>query len=42
MRLFSRFASNRTIIVLGLLLCIAMAVGIAYLLGLLDRFGLLS
>jgi hypothetical protein len=42
MRVLSRFASNRTIIGFGLLLCIAGAVGAAYLLGLLDRFGLLS
>jgi hypothetical protein len=42
MRFLSRFASNRTIIAFGLLLCIAGAVGVAYLLGLLDRTGLLS
>jgi hypothetical protein len=33
---------NRAIIVAGLLLCIAGAVVAAYLLGLLDRIGLLS
>lgn len=33
---------NRAIIVAGLLLCIAAAVAVAYLLGLLDRIGLLS
>ncbi len=33
---------NRAIIVAGLLLCIAGAVAVAYLLGLLDRVGLLS
>ncbi len=34
--------SNRAIIGLGLLLCIAFAVLLAYLLGMLDRGGLLS
>lgn len=34
--------SNRTIIGFGLLLCIAVAVVLAYLLGMLDRIGLLS
>ena len=33
---------NRTIIVAGLLLCIIAAVVAAYLLGVLDRIGLLS
>jgi ferric-dicitrate binding protein FerR (iron transport regulator) len=33
---------NRAIIVAGLLLCIAGAVAVAYLLGWLDRIGLLS
>ena len=33
---------NRAIIVAGLLLCIVVAVAAAYLLGLLDRIGLLS
>lgn len=33
---------NRTIIVAGVALCIAAAVAAAYLLGLLDRIGLLS
>ena len=33
---------NRAIIGLGLLLCVAAAVAAAYLLGLLDRIGLLS
>jgi hypothetical protein len=33
---------NRTIIVAGLVLCVAGAVVAAYLLGLLDRIGLLS
>lgn len=33
---------NRAILLLGLLLCIAGAVAVAYLLGLLDRTGLLS
>ncbi len=33
---------NRAIILAGLLLCIAAAVVVAYLLGLLDRIGLLS
>jgi hypothetical protein len=42
MRVLSRFASNRTIIAFGLLLCIAGAVGAAYLLGLLDQLGLMS
>ena len=32
---------NRAIIGLGLLLCVAAAVGVAYLLGLLDRAGAL-
>jgi hypothetical protein len=34
--------SNRRMLWLGLLLCVAGAVVAAYLLGLLDRFGLLS
>ena len=33
---------NRAIIVAGLLLCVVGAVAVAYLLGLLDRIGLLS
>jgi hypothetical protein len=33
---------NRTIIAAGLVLCVAGAVAAAYLLGLLDRIGLLS
>jgi uncharacterized membrane protein YdfJ with MMPL/SSD domain len=32
---------NRSIIALGLLLCIVLAIGIAYALGILDRFNLL-
>jgi hypothetical protein len=34
--------TRRGIILLGLLLCVVVAVGAAYLLGLLDQIGLLS
>ena len=34
--------SNRAIIGFGLLFCVAAAIGLAWLLGLLDRIGLLS
>ena len=42
MRLLSRFSSNRTIIGVGLVVCVAGAVLVAWLLGLLDRMGALS
>ena len=38
---FGRRFTNRTIIAFGLLLCVALAVGGAYLLGLLEMVGLL-
>jgi hypothetical protein len=42
MRPLSRFSSNRTIIQIGILICVVGAIIIAILLGVLDRLGLTS
>jgi hypothetical protein len=42
MRPLSRLSSNRTIIHIGILICVVGAVVVAILLGVLDRLGLTS